>query len=425
MSIPLDRLYHYVEAVAQQIYGGCVVIYRFYPHGSKNIHDLNSLRDFSVEPGPGEWYTKTTSPAMWCNDQEPLNHEFYKKNPRIHPACKIFSYTPKNLNYENNIFEKSLLLHSEKRSNDLHKHLLDGELIPVYYWSHAVIARDWFRYAQHISQKKQVKKTFLIYNRAWSGTREYRLRFIELLIQANLQECCRTTINPVEPELGIHYHMHEFINPVWKPQTALEEHFDATAASSNSSADFVLEDYEATDIEIVLETLFDDSRLHLTEKSLRPIACGQPFVLASTWGSLEYLRSYGFKTFGDVWDESYDLIEDPEQRLQAIVKLMKQLHNCTSKVWTEKMTQARAIADYNRRHFFSQEFFDQITRELQTNLTQAFSELDQCNNYEAFIQRWEQALQDTNIDYTLIPSRSKVEIVLDLAKSKLQEQKSR
>jgi len=423
MSIPLDRLYHYVEAVAQQIYGDRVVIYRFYPHGSKNINDLNSLRDFSVQPGLGEWYTKTTSPAMWCNDQEPLNHEFYKKNLRINAVYKIFSYTPKNLNYERNIFEKALLLHSEKRSYDLRKHLLDGELIPVYYWSHAIIALDWFRYAQHVNQKKHVKKTFLIYNRAWSGTREYRLRFIELLVQADLQECCRTTVNPVEPELGIHYNMHKFINPVWKPQTALEKHFDATPASSTSSADFVLEDYQATDIEIVLETLFDDSRLHLTEKSLRPIACGQPFVLAGTWGSLEYLRSYGFKTFSDVWDESYDLIQDSEQRLQAIVDLMQQLHNCTEKTWTDKMTQARAIADYNRCHFFSQEFFDQVTSELQTNLAGAFRELSQCNNYDAFIQRWEQVLQNPDIDQTLLPSRSRVELVLDLARSKLQEQK--
>ena len=40
MSIPLDRLYQYVESIVQDICQDRVVIYRFYPHGSKNFEDL-------------------------------------------------------------------------------------------------------------------------------------------------------------------------------------------------------------------------------------------------------------------------------------------------------------------------------------------------------------------------------------------------
>jgi hypothetical protein len=69
----------------------------------------------------------------------------------------------------------------------------------------------------------------------------------------------------------------------------------------------------------VLETLFDDHRWHLTEKSLRPIACGKPFVLMATPGSLQYLRQYGFKTFDGLIDETYDSIQNPKQRLQAVL----------------------------------------------------------------------------------------------------------
>jgi hypothetical protein len=45
MSIPLDRLYHYILNVAQEIYNDRIIIYRFYPHGSKNINDLNNLHE--------------------------------------------------------------------------------------------------------------------------------------------------------------------------------------------------------------------------------------------------------------------------------------------------------------------------------------------------------------------------------------------
>ena len=77
MSIPLDRLYHYIENVAQEIYNDRIIIYRFYPHGSKNIDDLNNLYDLDT------WCDKTIYPGLWCNDQEPLDHKFYSKNIKI------------------------------------------------------------------------------------------------------------------------------------------------------------------------------------------------------------------------------------------------------------------------------------------------------------------------------------------------------
>jgi hypothetical protein len=288
-----------------------------------------------------------------------LDHKFYSTNIKI---CTNSEFTellkslnhyryPKNLNYYANIFKKDLLLHSEKRSENLKKYQLDDELIPVYYWSHAVIAQDWFRYAEHVSQTKKPDKTFLIYNRAWSNTREYRLRFAELLVHLNLQKHCKTSINPVEPELGIHYDSHQFQNSAWRPVTVLENHFPISTAHSHYSADFDIEDYESTDIEVVLETLFDDGRLHLTEKSLRPIAVGQPFILAGTQGSLEYLRSYGFKTFDSVWDESYDTIEDPVERIKAITQVIKTVSNLSLKQQKSMLLDMQPILEHNYQLF--------------------------------------------------------------------------
>ena len=435
MNIPLDRLYHYIRDIAQEIYGGRIIIYRFWPHGSKNINDLNNLNEGNNESlGDNEWTKRTISPELWCNDQEPLDYEFYRNNIRVWTnelssiLKSINRFTPpKNLNYSRNtVFEKGLLLHSEKRSHNLEKYHSDNELIPVYYWSHAVIARDWFRYAEHVSQTKKSDKTFLIYNRAWSNTREYRLRFAELLVSLNIQEHCKTSINSIEPELGIHYKIHKFKNPIWQPQTILEDYFPTSSAHSGYSADFDIVDYESTDIEVVLETLFDDGRLHLTEKSLRPIACAQPFIVAGTYGSLEYLRSYGFKTFGDIWDESYDQIEDPEERLICIADLMKQIANWNLEKRERKMSQARAIAGYNRQYFFSQAFFDLVINELKTNLKSGFDNLKLCNNYTTWITRWKELITypevitflNTNKDHKK-PMASQVDFIMSLAEARL------
>jgi predicted XRE-type DNA-binding protein len=407
MNIPLDRLYHYIRDIAQEIYGDRIVIYRFWPHGSKNINDLNNLNEGNTDSvGDNEWCNKIISPSLWCNDQEPLDYKFYKNNIRTWPnsgwtsILKSFNYfkPPTNLNYSRNtVFDKGLLLHSEKRSHNVGKYHNDNELIPVYYWSHAVIARDWFRYAEHIKQKKQVTKTFLIYNRAWSNTREYRLRFAELLVTLGIQDRCKTNISPIEPELGIHYDSHQFKNSAWRPKTVLENYFTIGNVPSHYSADFDRTDYEATDIEVVLETLFDDQRLHLTEKSLRPIACAQPFILAGTHGSLEYLRGYGFKTFNSVWDESYDTIEDPEERLCSIADLMNQIANWLPHIRQHKMAEAQVIADYNQQHFFSKEFFDLVINELKTNLKFGFDNLELCNNYTNWITQWKELITHSEV----------------------------
>ena len=386
MSVPLDRLYHFIEDIAQNIFDDRVIIYRFYPHGSKNVENMEILKR-------SDWQTLQLSPSLYCNDQEPLSYNYYKNASRNlnlpFPKLPHFVKT-------RTIYEKHLLLHSEQQSADVQQYQQDG-FVPIYWWSHAAIALDWFRYAQHVKLKKQSKKTFLIYNRAWSGTREYRLRFAELLVQLNLYNLCQTSCNPVEPELGIHYKYHKFNNPVWRPQTVLENYFPLNTAPSQYSADFDIEDYEMTDIEIVLETLFDDSRLHLTEKILRPIAVGQPFILTSTSGSLEYLHSYGFKTFGHIWDERYDQCIDPEERLYRIADLMKQITTWLPHQRETKMAQARAIADYNRQHFFSGKFFDQVVGELTTNLSQGLTQLKATKNCTAWLERWDTYLSQPDI----------------------------
>jgi len=394
MYIPLDRLYHFIEKTACQIYGDAVIIYRFWPHGSKNIQDLNPLSTYC-----DCWAETKIMPYVWCNDQEPLAYEFYSQQKYpfaetewtdLMKSLDLFS-SPQNLNWAKNVFQKNILLHSEKRSQNVEKYISANELLPVYYWSHAVIARDWFRYAKHANFEKNISKRFLIYNRAWSGTREYRLAFSELLIEHELVDHCRTFFNAVDN--GKHYQKHMFENPVWRPKHKLENYFQPSLVNSCASSDFDEKDYQSTEIEVVLETLFDDDRLHLTEKSLRPIACRQPFILAAPHGSLQYLRDYGFQTFDTVWDENYDLIQDPGSRMQAIIKVMRDIlawSDTQHQVNTQRLQQ---IANHNQKHFFSEGFAYQVIDELGSNMGRAFDKIKQDPGFDVWAQRWQHYLQ--------------------------------
>jgi hypothetical protein len=422
MSIPIDRLYQYIEQTFEHIYKEHVIIYRFWPHGSKKIDNLTTL-------GVEGFLSNAKSFLVYCHDQEPLNYELYANlewapNPNMTDITRRLGfYTDKNIETRRSFYDLSALVHSEARSKNLKKY--QQQFVTIYYWSHAVIALDWFRFAQHLDQVKHAQRTFLIYNRAWSGSREYRLRFADLLIENQLQNHCRTSIAATEPELGIHYSQYEFKNPVWKPASLLEDYFPPNTATSHYSADFDIADYNATDIEVVLETLFDDERLHLTEKSLRPIACGQPFILAATHGSLEYLRGYGFRTFDEVWNEDYDQIVDPQSRLCAVVEVMKQISQWDDVTRQQKMTQAQSIADHNRRHFFSEDFFKTVVSELQDNILQAVDTLKKTNTFTRWPNYWQQLLDHPDPELTEyldnpnnVPNRVLLQHLMGLVKSK-------
>lgn len=395
MSIPLDRLYQYIQCQAQQIWQDRVLIYRFYPHGSKDFHDLSFLTDDYT------LYDLVLCPYIYCNDQEPLNWQTYQTSTNQSADIQKFSQqlglAKQNLrDYPIDIWDWALLLHSEQGGHNLECYNHNG-FVPVYYWSHAVIARDWFRYAQHITQQKQPKHKFLIYNRDNSGTRQYRLKFADLLIEYKLVDQCQTWIGQCHS-----------VDTQWQPVNDLTQYFKPSTASSNYSADFDLHDYETTEIEIVLETLFDDDRVHLTEKTLRPIALGQPFVLASSAGSLSYLKNYGFETFDSVWSEEYDTIKDAQERLHCIVNLMKQIASWSPEQQKQRLSLANQIAQRNRERFFSQEFQQQVMNELSNNLTTAFEYIKQ-HNTSARWMAWYRAMQSLSTQQFSVLEKSLID----------------
>ena len=409
MSIPLDRLYHYIHDIAEQVRSDYVLIYRFTPHGSKNIKDLKILFEYS------ENYQHPLDrmyPQIVCYDQEPLDYDFYQALNFIDPHHGVnFDIVSSNLRIHiNNIYDKCILLHSEKQSIEVQKYQ-SSHFIPVYYWAHAIIALDWFRFARHVDVKSnKLQKKFLIYNRAWTGTREYRLKFVELLQQHNLIDDCQTSFNPVDPDHNVHYTTHEFNNTTFKT-THIQDALPTTVAPSCSSADFIINDYANTKFEVVLETLFDDNRIQLTEKILRPIACGHPFILASTPGSLAYLRDYGFKTFGSIIDESYDTKTDPVARLNLIVTAMKTITEWTPEEQLVNFGKIKEITNHNKQHFFSEQFFNLIIDELKHNLTAAFVEMEETNTCKTYInnkKKYNMLLANTNpVEYYLTRVRRK------------------
>ena len=383
MSVPLDRLYHYLDDCVNHD----LLIYRWMPHGSRKLEDLAPINEYSK-------VDFLNYPMLLCHDQEPLSYGFYSKNQikvvaknvllnaEITPMPDVVVEYHANQYLRgvlacSNQFDQTMLLHSELNSLQVQKHAQNG-FVPVYYWAHAVIAHDWFRYAEHDPtldfRMSHIKKDFLIYNRAWAGTREYRLYLAEQLTNQQLLDFVQICFNPIDEQ---HYTQYVFKNKNLQiTNFTLEQHLQPTSAGAVASADYVSKDYANTAIEVVLETLFDDTRWHLTEKTLRPIACGKPFILAATPGSLQYLRDYGFETFAELIDESYDTIADSKNRLDVITAEMKRISALDINAKQVLYTKLHEIAQRNKQRFFNG-LVDRVIDEYKTNLNQAMSVMQQ------------------------------------------------
>jgi hypothetical protein len=384
MNIPLDNLYHWIQGLAQHP----VTLYVFRPHGSKDIFDLKMLTPVVNT----ENLKELMIPNIVCHDQEPLDYAshiwdhdleristwystqglggqdpgtglkmllFYTKDPALSRGLTYLGINQWDCDW-------IMLLHSEINSDDVEK-FSHNKFLPVYYWCHAVLARDWYRFAQHDVRlhQKNIKKTFLVYCRDWSPIREYRLKFLDLLLNANLLDDCRLSTQHTNSQ-GVHLKDYQIQDPRFVVDTVRLLTIPDNRAPATSSADYDADDFVSTAVSVVLETVVD-SKIHLTEKILRAIACGHGFVLVAGPESLAYLRRYGFRTFGTVFDESYDTEKDTVKRLEKVIATMQQIKNLSDSDWQE----IYEIAAHNQSRFFSGDFANQVLNELKSNLAPA------------------------------------------------------
>ena len=128
-------------------------------------------------------------------------------------------------------------------------------------------------------------------------------------------------------------------------------------------------------LHVVTETCYWEGKLHLTEKIFKPIVARQPFVLLGCTFNLRYLRSYGFKTFDSWWDESYDVVIDPVARLQAVVRIVREISAMSDQDLESMLQGMQHVLDYNYNLFYSRGFVDSIWNELEENLEHTLAQL--------------------------------------------------
>ena len=88
-----------------------------------------------------------------------------------------------------------------------------------------------------------------------------------------------------------------------------------------------------------------------SEKIWNCVKAKHPFILCSTPGTLRDFRELGYKTFSPFINESYDDIENNEERIIAIMAEVEKLCNMDSKTIPDWQNEVAKICEYNYNLF--------------------------------------------------------------------------
>jgi hypothetical protein len=275
------------------------------------------------------------------------------------------------------------LITSERNSEFVERACDTYGFIPHYYFFHGWAALDWFRgydrsFLMTPPDQRTITRTFITPNRIIGGDRRHRLVMLYHILRNNMMnnwiscpEYCPAegtpildaakTLTDAYPDAVEIFAQHNF--PMSFPgETDAPMHSNQLSLFTES-ADSLLY--------LVTETVGHGRRLHLTEKTFKPICLRMPFIIAGTRGSLAYLRSYGFKTFGDLWDESYDDEINDDQRMEKIAWVLRGLDGTDQKEKQRLFDLAKETCEYNYNHFYGGGF-EQILWEELTGMIREF-----------------------------------------------------
>lgn len=107
---------------------------------------------------------------------------------------------------------------------------------------------------------------------------------------------------------------------------------------------------------------YEHQDLMITEKTCKALI-SQPFIVLGNYGTLKKLREWGFKTYPEFFDESYDLIESGDERIKFIFNEVKRLCNMDIEELKDKYKSVIWKIKYNRnimKNFKEDKFINEL-----------------------------------------------------------------
>ena len=329
----------------------------------ENFVEMSNNIKFSEATGDCIWWHEE---PLYSEDLEDFEFRFI---PRPEKYNHILTLTNNNhttstgspgmFNFTN---DTNFIIFANSEKSQLKKDFLKRyPAADWYFFFHGFAALDWFSDFKYLNyQDTKIDKVFSSFNHVIQNNRSYRMHFISLLKEHKIYDhgyisSPLLTTDTIKKELFSNHSLlsldakkHIVTNLLPVAQPVRLDNCDYNSASADVSSYLHRAFWN-----IVTETVYFDEKLHLTEKIFKPIVSRRPFILVAAPGNLEYLRSYGFRTFDRWIDESYDNEPDPDRRLQLIVAEMNKLCSLSHAQLLKMHHDMQEVLEYNHQHFYT------------------------------------------------------------------------
>jgi len=336
-------------------------------YGRDDAYEHNYIFFFDQEPIHLSIHTATFERVFELNKDINSNRYWERDDGRYKMVGKI----PRKPDF----IAPGYIVTSELNSENVNAVCDQFKWKPLYYFFHGWAALDWYRgynktFLIQPIKERAITRTFVAPNRIVAGERQHRL---EMLYYIFKNEMTHNHISCPDTCPAENISIHDAVKPLATKYPDIESVFAAQTLPINFAGETdhpmhscwlsLFDESAESLLYLVTETVATGQRLHLTEKSFKPIALGMPFVIVGTRGSLEYLRSYGFRTFGDIWDESYDSADD-SVRIERIASLLRSLDELPTQAKQQLFDQAAEVIEHNWNHFYNGGFEAVLWKEL-------------------------------------------------------------
>jgi hypothetical protein len=219
-----------------------------------------------------------------------------------------------------------------------HRHLIAAYVSPLSSYTSWYYRSEFFTVAQggwyNLHSWKESDKTMNDFNKMIVGI-QHLTRHAPLNIDLDIKESIM---------IDHSYFISHF------PGNVIYDQINNSASTGETETTNSLEKfYRDIFCDIVTESRFAQATGNYSEKVYQPMFYKKPFVLCAPPHTLKYLKEEGFKTFSDFWDETYDTLENHEERLLAIFRVIDSINDKSIDELRDMYRQMLPILEHNEQ----------------------------------------------------------------------------
>lgn len=318
-----------------------------------NLNSPESYSDLNLLP-PSVWDTIRDNPKVFLliyQATEPNTYFYYKK-----PWINLIEF----LKSKNILPNKIYYISGDIRVKENHENkkidfLSDINMIGlgifelIHKRRHLKHSGENFVESFELYKKNTEKKKFLNLNNVMRPNKQslffylYKNNLIDNSLVSNLWENSRDRILS-KKDFDEHYNYdnsdyESFCKTVVKRKEIQGDNFKSNQASP---IDF----YAKTKYSLVSETHAGSNILCVSEKTYKPILMGHPFLIFGNTFTLKYLKSLGYETFDNKFNEEYDSCNSIKEKLSIIIE------NASRDFVIDELTLEKC--DHNQKLFLKQ-----------------------------------------------------------------------